>query len=353
MMNKKLSTLLLVIVLGLSLILSGCNSKTTQGTAGENKDTKVYTLKLTDYAPNTNFLSVNCTQVFIKKVEELTNGRVKIQYFPGGQLGKPTDFIELVQTKGADIGNASQSILATKMPLLAVLALPGMVDSMVQGTKAAYEVVNSSPVDQEFKRNGIKPLFAYWAGPYEILTSKKQIKTVADLKGLKIRSQGGDVANAHIEKLGAVPVTMSAGDMYEGLQKGVVDGIFISNNSIPSYKLDEVAKYQTTGVDGTAALMFAFINEEVWNSFPSDIQEQITQAAKFAMENIDSAWIKNDVDLISRLEEKITFTDVDRAEFKKIADPVITEWIKKSESKGLPAQKAFDVTKAALEKYKQ
>lgn len=349
-MKKTLLTLILV----LGLIATGCSNKDkSNAEKNEGKSEKIV-LKFADYLPNTHFMSVNGTQAWIEKVEELTEGEVEIKLYPGEQLGKGADTLDLVKTGAADIGNVSQGYVAGTMPLSSVVSLPGLMDSVVQSTKASFDLISSSPVlDEDFLKNGVRPVFSYSSSSYEFWTTKKPVETVNDLKGLKIRTSGGS-ANIHIETVGATPTSISAPEQYEALERNTIDGTLFTINSIPSYNLNEVVNYATVGAGGGPNLGLVFINEDVWQSLPENVQEKMLEATDILLEDFGTKMGEDSKEIMKQFKEsgEIEFIEVDEELFRKAAETVIDDWVVTNEAKDLPAQEALKVYKEALEKHK-
>lgn len=349
-MYKRILSISMLLILAV-MVVSGCGSDNTKG---EGSDEKIV-LKFADYFPDTHFMSVNGTQAWMEKVEELTDGQVEIKHYPGEQLGKGADTLDLVKTGAADMGNVSQGYVSGSMPLSSVVSLPGLMDSIYQVSMASYEVVSSSPVlEEDFLSNDVRPIFAYGSSSYEFWTTKDPIKRVSDLKGKKIRTSGG-AANKHIESLGAVPASISAPEQYEALERNTIDGTLFTIDSIPSYNLNEVVNYSTVGAGGGPNLGMIFINEDVWSSLPEDVQDSMLEATDIVLEELGEKVEEQSEKTLEEYESngEIEFIEVDEEEFKEAASPVIDDWVKTNEARGLPAEETLNIYKEALEKYKE
>lgn len=356
-MNKRL---ILSFLFVLSLILlaacggsSDSDSQSNDGSKENASDTdEKIVLKFADYFPNTHFMSIHGTQAWIEKVEELSEGQIEIDFYPGEQLGKGADTLDLVRTGLADIGNVSQGYVSGTMQLSSVVSLPGLMDSVPQSTKASFELISSSPVlEKDFLENGVRPLLSYTSTAYEFWTTEKKVETVEDLKGLKIRTSGGS-ANIHIEAVGATPTSISAPEQYEALERNVIDGTLFTINSIPSYNLQEVVNYATVGAGGGPNLGLVFINEEVWQSLPEHLQEVMLQATEIVLDEFSKAMQEEGDNIMNEFSGDIEFVEVDEEEFREASKSVIDDWVEENEGKGLPAQEALDKYKELLEKYK-
>ncbi|ARJ39589.1 MULTISPECIES: TRAP transporter substrate-binding protein DctP [unclassified Sporosarcina] len=338
----------ILIAVSVISIVSACGN-TDEEKSSDNQD--VIKLRFADYMPKNHFSSVNAQQVWIDRVEELTEGKVEIEYYPGEQLGKASDSLDLVNTGAADIVNVPQAYVSGKMPLSSVASLPGLVDNIRQGSLASFELINSDPVlNHDFLKNNVVPIFGYTTSTYEFWSVKKPISQIEDLKGMKVRSQGGS-ANLQIEALGATPVTISTAEQYEALERGTIDSTLSATASITSYKLDEVLNYATLGAGGGTTLVFYLMDKEKWDSIPEDLQKKMQQATDEVLEEFITVSIENDEEIITGLSEEgiVEFIEIDKEEFAHVNEEVQEKWIQENES--ISSQETLDLFKEFLNKY--
>ena len=118
-----------------------------------------------------------------------------------------------------------------------------------------------------------EPLLLYTTSPYFLLTTKKQVKTLDDLKGMKIRIPGGPPTEM-AKALGMVPTPIPMPDMYQALDKGVVDGMGVPWEAVQGFRLYEVAKNYTM-VPMFTAYFSICANKQKWASLPADVRTQI------------------------------------------------------------------------------
>ena len=181
---------------------------------------------------------------FSRLVEERTGGRIRIEVYHGKQLGEEKAVIEQVQFGAIDFTRVSISPLAAFAPAFDALQMP----YLYRDEDHMWKVLNG-PIGEEFL-NSLEPadfvgLCWYDSGARNFYNSRREIKSVADLKGLKIRVQESKLMMGLVSALGAVPTPMPFGEVYSALQTGVIDG---AENNWPSYFSTshyEVAKYFT------------------------------------------------------------------------------------------------------------
>jgi TRAP-type C4-dicarboxylate transport system substrate-binding protein len=197
--------------------------------------------------------------------------------------------------------------------------------------------------------DAVKVLYLHSHGP-GLLHTKKEIRSLEDLKGLKIRSTGL-TANI-VSSLGATPVAMPQGMTYELLQKGMVDGTAGPIEALKGWKQAEVIKSTTdcAGIGYTTA-MFVVMNKKKWLSLPPDIQAIITEVNNEWIGLHGKIWDDLDKDgreySLSKGNKIVSLTTEENLRWKKAVEPVLTEFAKK----GPAEQKALEEIDRLIKKY--
>ncbi len=181
---------------------------------------------------------------FARLVNVRSNGRIVIEVYPGSQLGEEKAVIEQVQFGAIDLTRVSISPLASFVPKLNAFQMPYLYrdpDHMWKVLKGdiGKELLGS------LEPFGFIGLGWFDGGSRSFYNSKKPVRTPADLKGMKIRVQESELMLDLVRSFGAVPTPMPYGEVYSGLQTGVIDG---AENNAPSYYSAshfEVAKFYT------------------------------------------------------------------------------------------------------------
>jgi TRAP-type C4-dicarboxylate transport system substrate-binding protein len=313
-------------------------------------------IKLTfgDQNPPAGWGPIHALQPWVQKVEAATKGRVKIEIFPSQTLVKGPDMWKAVRSGIVDMGWCFQGYWADQTPLADVISLPGLpIKSAEQGSEVLWKLYERFPaIQKEF--SDVVPLTLWTSHPYFILTSTKQIKTLEDLKGLKIRVTGGPPTD-QMKAFGAVPTPMPMPDVYQALDKGVIDGMGAPWEAILSFRLYEVGKYYTM-VPLSAVYFSVCANKQKWESLPKDVRDQI-----MSVSGLEGAkhWGKNFFDTPEQAvieKAKAGSNDMIRytvpadevARWRKVgAEPVWEDWVKKMEGKG--HKEAREILNATLD----
>ncbi len=319
---------------------------------------QVIKLTLTDQNPPKAWGSVHAMDPWVKKVEEATKGRVKIQVYYSQTLSKGMDAFNAAKSGVADICWCFHGYWPDMTPLSDVITLPSLPFTRAEkGSEVLWKLYEKFPAIQR-EYADVKTLMLWTSDPYFLITSKKQIKTLEDLKGMKIRVPGGPPTE-QMKALGAIPVLIPMPGNYEALDKGTIDGMSSPWEPIQGFRLYEVVKYYTM-VPLTSVYFSMSMNKQKWDSLPKDIQQAIMsvsglEGSKFWGRNFFDTAQQGVMDVLKAGKYQMVRYDLPAQEverWRKIAgDPLWKEWVKRMESKGRP--EAQQVLSSALEFLKQ
>jgi tripartite ATP-independent transporter DctP family solute receptor len=270
------------------------------------------------------------TTVAVKQMGEtlkkLTNGKHSITVFSGGKLGNEKDSIE--QTKIGAIAMTRINVA----PMNNICA-PTMVPTMPFLFRSPEHMrkVLDGPIGEEILKScepqGFIALAFYDSGSRSIYSVKKQIKSLADVKGMKIRVQQSDLWVALLEAMGANATPMPYGEVYTALKTGLVDA---AENNYPSYDSSrhyEVAKFYAKTEHSMAPEMLLF-SKKIWDTLTPDDQKAIRQAAKESVPVMRKLWDEREAkSLAAVLAGGATVTEVDNASFQAAMKPVYDKFI--------------------------
>ena len=298
-------------------------------------------LTLADQNSPTAWGPTHALQPWIAKVEQASKGRIKIEVYPSQTLVKGVEIWKAVRSGVVDLGWCFHGYWPDMTPLSDVITLPGLpVKSAEKGSEVLWKLYEKFPaIQKEYAE--VQPLMLWTSHIYFLLTSKKQVKTLEDLKGMKIRVTGGPPTE-QIKALGAVPTPIPMPDNYQALDKGVIDGMGAPWEAVHGFRLYEVAKYYTM-VPLTAVYFSLCANKQKWESLPKDMRDAIMSVSGLEGSKF---WGKNFFDtaeqgVIEKAKagnyEMIRYTvPADEvARWNKAAgEPLWEDWVKKMEGKG-------------------
>lgn len=315
-------------------------------------------LTLADQNSPTSWGAVHALQPWVKKVEEASKGRVKIEVYPSQTLVKGPEIWKAVKSGVVDIGWCFHGYWPEMTPLSDVITLPSLPFTTAEkGSEVLWRLYEKFPaIQKEFA--DVQPLMLWTSNPYFLITSKKQVKTLEDLKGMKIRVTGGPPTE-QIKALGAVPTLIPMPDNYMALDKGVIDGMGAPWEAIHGFRLYEVVKYYTM-VPLSAVYFSMSMNKQKWDSLPKDVRDAIMsvsglEGSKFWGRNFFDIAEEGVLERVKTGKYEMIRYEVpaeEVARWNRVAgEPQSNDWVKKLEGKGQP--QAREILDAAVEMLKK
>jgi TRAP-type C4-dicarboxylate transport system substrate-binding protein len=277
-------------------------------------------------------------------VEKATNGRVKLQMLPKAPMAAAGTF-DGVRDGLVDVSYVTASYTPARHPLPLLAELPGSGGS-AEVNSVAYNRIHWKYLQQANEYKGVKLLGVFTHGPGQMFSVKKPVTSVADLAGMKVRS-GGGISEASAKALGASPLVKPAPESYELLSSGVADATFFPSESIKSFNLDKVVKHATYFPGGFYSSSFGFfMNEDKWNKLSKQDQDAITSVSGEALARLaGKAWDAADKVGIEALKAAgVTMVDANPAfvaDVRKRTEPLISDWVKAANAKGIDGAKVF------------
>ncbi|WP_262173783.1 TRAP transporter substrate-binding protein [Saccharococcus sp. Marseille-Q5394] len=342
-------------ILGLAfLLILGACSKVDSGS--ENSDSKkVYELNVSNIQPSTHHYVYNVYEPWTEFVEKETNGRVKVNVYHGGTLGKPTSAFEDTRGGIADIGLVISTYYYDSIFFPYTI---GNLPFAFPDSQVGSEIMTK--FGEKYAVDAIEEEVHYLGGSYVTdpynLFSQKPIRKIEDIRGLKMRVQGkSDVPL--VEAWGGVPVSIPLDETYEALQKGTLDTAFYSTIGVLGHKYYEVAP-NVMKLGTTVTPVTPIMNKEYYESLPEDLQKMFDEVlgpklaellSETHKKELDKAYVELDK-LIEGKGEIIELAPEEEAKFKASAKTIWDDWVADANAKGYPGDQMMeDFKKMILE----
>jgi TRAP-type C4-dicarboxylate transport system substrate-binding protein len=287
-----------------------------------------------------------------KELEEKSKGRIKVTIHPGGALAAAPAHYENVVAGAFDIGWTLQGYTPGRFPLTGVVELPFLWSSAQDATGVFWQMFQELPALQNEYRD-VKVLAIWTHDLGQLYTTSKPVRTLEDLRGLKIRAPG-PVQVSMLRALGAVPVTMPAGEIYDALERGVVDGLVIGLSAIKGFRLDQVVKHATLANSYVAAMIVA-MNQQSYKKLSVEdraLLDSLTgkRMAMLGAKNYDDE-ADDGMEALKKAKAGIyQLSPSEMEKWKQATAPVSKEWIKEMDSKGLPGKQVYDKMQSLMGK---
>jgi len=236
---------------------------TVVGVATANTPAISAELKFASFVGGRHVMNRKVFAPWAKQVAKLSGGGLKITMHYGGALGKgPAKQYKRAIDGVADITWGLQGYTSKQFRRTTMIEMPEVGADAVDTTRRMWKVYDRY-LAPEYSRVKV---IAIWALDQSIIhTKKKQIRRIGDLRGMKIRTPSQIQAKL-IGALGATPLAMPVTKVYNSLDRGVIDGVLISNSAINNFKLNEVTRFHTRGIPWGRSPFFAVMNKKSYNA---------------------------------------------------------------------------------------
>ena len=317
------------------------------------------TLKVHHFLPGTSNVHVNLIKVWCDKVAKESADRLKCQIYPAMQLGgTPAQLFEQARDGVADIVWTIPTYSAGRFIKSEVFELPFFTRSGKGSSQAFWTYVQKHALD-EYK--GVKPLWLHTNdGSSFHLSSAKGVKTLDELKGLKIRA-ATRLNSRMLASLGATPVQMPLPAVPEAMAKGVIDGAMVPWEGVPAAKLQEIAKSHVdvpAGAPKFANSIFAFVmNQARYDALPPELKKVIdanagADASAWAGgTGFDSVVAANHKLATDRGNAVNALNEAEMARWIKAAQNVDDEWVKDASAKGADGAALLSDARALIKQF--
>ncbi len=313
--------------------------------AGALAQAQTIELKVSHYLPPNHTFQ----KELVRWGEELTaqsNGRLKLNIFPASQLGPVNRQFDLARSGVVDIAVGLHGATPGRYPTTELVSLP-YVRPSAGGNSAvtSKRLTELAPEYLAAEHNGLKILWMAVTNPLMFHTSNKQIKTVADFKGLRIRYAGEQFAQI-IPALGAVPLPVPPAETQDGLAKGIIDGATFPYEATMSFDLGTVVKYSLE--PGVSTATFGVVmNPAKFASLPDDLKQLIDKSTGPARaEQFGKAFDESEKHgrdyMLGKKVTITTLSDEELTNVKKAVGPIVDKASSALESQGKPGKKFLD-----------
>ena len=299
------------------------------------------TLTMSSWVSPQHHITAVVLRGWANEAEKATNGRVKFTMLPKHPSAPPGTF-DAVRDGLVDLSFVTASYTPARHILTLMPELPGSGDTALANS-IAYSRIHWKHFHKLGEYKGVKLLGVFTHGPGQMFT-KKPVRSIADVQGLKIRT-GGGVAEQVGKALGASAFVKPAPESYELLSSGVADGVFFPLESIISFKLETVLEQATLFPGGMYSSAFGFfMNEDKWNKLPKQDQEALEKIsgehiARLAGNSWDEADRKG-MEALKKSGVKIVNANSELvAEVKRRSVPIVDEWTQAANAKGIEGAK--------------
>ncbi|RYF08056.1 MAG: TRAP transporter substrate-binding protein [Comamonadaceae bacterium] len=273
-----------------------------------------------------DYPTVTAVKFMGERLKQLSGGKHTVRVYPNGALGGEKETIEQTKIGALQMVRINVGAMNNICPETLVPTMPFLFKSVEHMHKSL-----DGPVGQEIlkacEKQGFVGLAFYDSGARSMFTAKKPVKSLADMKGLKVRVQQSDLWVSMLEAMGANATPMPMGEVYTGLKTGLIDA---AENNYPTYesaRAFEVAKYFSKTEHSMAPEMLLF-SKRAWDRLSPEEQGWVRQAAKESVPYMRKQWAEREAKALATVKAGgAEIIDVDKAPFQAAMKPVYDKFI--------------------------
>jgi TRAP-type C4-dicarboxylate transport system substrate-binding protein len=312
------------------------------------------TLRMHHFLPPISNVHTRLLTPWVKKIEQDSGGKLKIEIFPSMQLGgTPPQLYDQARDGVADIVWTLPGSTPGRFPKIEVFELPFVADKRAVPNAKGVQDFYETHLRDEFKET--HPL-CVWAHDHGVVHSNKPVKAMEDMKGLKLRSPTRLAGDA-LKALGANGIPMPIPQVPEALAQRVIDGCVVPWEVVPTIKVQELVKNHIEIFGSPTLYTATFVitmNQAKYNGLPPELKKVLDQnsgqpLAELAGKMWDEQAVAVEALVRARGNTVTQLTKEESARWQKATQPVVDTWLK--QSKGFNAEKLLADAKASIAKY--
>ena len=295
------------------------------------------TLKISHYLAPTHGIEVDFLRPWAENLREKTGGAVNFEIFPvSSAFGRAERQADQVRSGVVDIAFGLAGIPRGRFPHTSLFELPFVVEKASAGSRALWALHKEGKLGNEYDDFKVLMLMTHHGGLFH--TVSKPVRTLEDVRGLRLRSPGPAV-NAMIEFLGGSPIGMPPAQIYESLEKGALDGLATTWDLVGAIRANEILKYHTDANLYVAAF-YTVMNKASFERLPPQARQVIEETTGDALQaKIGPWWDKWDAagkqDAVKRGHEVITIDEATRGQWREKLQPMIQKYLETVKAEGV------------------
>jgi TRAP-type C4-dicarboxylate transport system substrate-binding protein len=298
-------------------------------------------LRLSTFVPPVHVIYREIITPWAQDVAKATNGQVKVTLYPSMQLGgKPPELFRQAVDGVVDLVFTLPGYTSPAFPRVGIIELPGLKPDGFAATDMMWDLLDPYLLP-EFQ--GTKVIALWGAEDAGLMTrTNRAYRSLDDLKGLRLRAPSAAQAK-QIQYMGAVPIAAPITEVYPGLERGTMDGAMVPFTTILDFRLGEVAKGFTISgpIFGRSVFLIA-MNQKKFDSLSPSARAAIDKlSGRGLSRKATDVYIKRAAQAVESVRGKADVVELSKREqdrISKVLRPIIDEWIKESEAKGIPAK---------------
>jgi TRAP-type C4-dicarboxylate transport system substrate-binding protein len=314
------------------------------------------TLRLHHFLPAVSNVHRHFLQPWVQKVQQDSGGRLRIQIFPSMQLGgAPPQLYDQARDGVVDIVWTLPGYTAGRFPRVEVFELPFVAHQKAAPNSRAAQEFSQMHLREEFRE--VHPI-CVWAHDGGLIHARREVRTMEDLRGLKLRFPSRMNGEA-LRALGAAPIGMPVPQVPEALTQGAIDGCVVPWEVVPSIKVHELVRNHTE-IPGSPTLYTAVfilaMNRAKYEALPPDLKRVLDAnsgipAAEMAAKVWDEQGPIVEQMVRRRGNNVVAISEEEKARWQRTCQPVIDGWVASMRERGVDGAKLLEDARALIAKH--
>ena len=260
------------------------------------------------------------------RLEERTNGRLRIRVYHAGQLGRESDTVDLARYGALDFTRVNFAPLNNPFPLTQIFSLPYVFDSVAHMRRAA-DGAPGRAVLESFERRGLVGLAIYDAGTRSFYNVQRAVHEPEDLHGLKIRVPPSDIFIELARALGANPTPLPYGEVYSAMQTHLIDGAENNWRTLHTSRQFEVARFWS-GTEHSHSPEALLMSKRTFDALTPDDRALLKETARESVPFMRALWDQMEAESRQHvIDAGIEISEIDMAAFTRAAQPLLKRYL--------------------------
>lgn len=335
--------------LAMMTVLTACGSSNgSQSSQASNNSDGTITVKYSVTFPATG-TQADGANALGKLIEECSDGRMKMEFYPSSQLGDKASTFEGLRAGTIEMTECAATDLSAFNDMWSVFSLPYLWEDGLQAVNTVMDEDVRSLLEANAEENGFKIIAWTDIGSRSVLNQKHAVNTVDDLKGLKLRCMEDAVLADSVNAMGAIATPMASSEIYTALQQGTIDGLDHTPSVVAANSWYELCKYYTLTEHFTIPDP-VFVSKTWFDRLSPENQEALLEAGeKFSDQWNNEIWPNATEEGLEILKENgVDIIEVDKTPFQEKTQPVVDEFLANASA---GQKELYDLLVATREKY--
>jgi len=270
-------------------------------------------------------------------MKEATDNNFEIKIHYGEALGPSKEALDAISIGAYEMTFACVGYTPGKLPTIEGMGLPFLPTPTIHHVRAMREGYMAHPVPQrDISRWGAVAITPMPVASNEFLGKGKPPKSLSDFKGLRVRALGGEADAMRL--VGAVPTNLPAPEIYQGMERGLLDASSTLYYAHASYKTQEVANWYTTNLSLSSAPCLVFAGSKAYNALPAQYRKLMTDSVSASNDHWVKVLLEDDLKAVELFKAKgltpVTFAEADLANLRQQVRPIWDRWVAEMDKLG-------------------